>query len=214
MTALIPRMIGRISLFSMVALAVAVALLALAVAVPAIAQERSRPSWEIDLHATGILGRQSLEGLHPLDETRLLAGGIALAELTPRWGLGGGLEVAWLDTEVTSYLYHVRVERRVASGGALDLVGAIGVGGITSRLDVRGVEETETDWLVPLALGVAWSGVPDSPWGVRVTFTDWVVFQEERLGVDIGGGPVPTGDRQAIHLAGISAGVTYRLGGR
>lgn len=93
-------------------------------------------------------------------------------------------------------------------------MGAVEVGGITSRLDVRGVEETETDWFVPLALGVAWSGVPDSPWGARVTFTDWVVFKEERLGVDIGGGPVPTGDRRAIHLAGVSAGVTYRLGGR
>lgn len=132
-------------------------------AAPVLAQESGGTRWELDLHATGILGRQSLEGLNPLDETRLLAGGIALAELTPRWGLGGGLEVAWLDTEVTSCLYHVPVEGRVASGGALDLVGAVGVGGITSRLNARGLEETETDWLVPLGLGSPGAAYPIRP---------------------------------------------------
>lgn len=75
----------------------------------------------------------------------------------------GGLEVAWLDTEVTSYLYHVPVEGRVASGGALDLVGALGVGGITSRLNARGLEETETDWLVPLGLGSPGAAYPIRP---------------------------------------------------
>lgn len=179
------------------------------------AQERGVPDLELDLHATGVGGRLPAESFHPFEDPRLLFGGTVLKGVSRNWSLGVGVEIGWVDQDWTTYVYHARVQRRLALAGGFDLSAAAGLGGLTSRLDVRGVEETETDLLVPLAVGVAWRPDPESSWGLRATFTDWVVREEEPCGCVSIGGPLPeTGEYDAVHNLGISAGVLLLLGRR
>lgn len=180
------------------------------------AQERAVSDLELGLHATGVRGRGFGGAFHPFEESRLLAGGTALAGVARNWSVGAGLEVGWVDQDWTTYVYYARVQRLLASVGGFDLAGAVGLGGLTTRLAIQDSAETETDWVVPLAADVAWRRDRGSRWGVRMTVTDWIVREEVPCDcVDIGGGPAPeTGEFDATHHLGISAGVFLRLGRR
>jgi hypothetical protein len=187
-----------------------IAIALLSSALPAIAQDRSGPEVELGLHGAGLRGDS-----FSTFETRLLAGGSAIAEAWKGWGLGVGLDLVWVDQEATSYLYRVSVRRALPSFGGVEPYLATGVGGLTTRLDVRGVHASDSDWLVPIAAGARWRKDVDTSWGVRAEFTDLVVWEEVPCDcVNIGYGPTPeTGDTSATHNLAVSAGVFLRLGG-
>jgi hypothetical protein len=187
---------------------VAVAWLWAGIASSALAQKEDRPVVEIEAHAAGLRG----DSFTSFDETRLLAGGSAAADAWGRWSLGVGLDAVWVDQEATSWLYHLRVGRDLPSLGKVEPFLAAGVGGLTTR---SGSYDTESDWLVPLVVGVLWPGGAESAWGVRAAVTDYVVWEEVPCGCVNIGGPTPkTGDTSAIHNLAISGGNYVYLGGR
>ena len=177
--------------------------------VPALAQDRGVPALELGLHAGG-LGGDSFSTF----ETRLLMGGTASAEILRGWRMGVGLDLVWVDQPATSYLYRAVLQRDLPSFGGVAPYVEAGVGGLTTRLDVSGVNDTESDWLMPLVAGVRWRRSPETAWGVRVAATDFVVWEEVPCGcVEIGDGPTPeTGDTSAIHNLSVSVGVFFLVG--
>ena len=126
-----------------------------------------------------------------------------------------GFDIVWVDQPATSYLYKGLMQRELPSIGGLEPFLATGVGGVTTRLDVRGVHEIESDWLVPLVAGVRWRKDIVSPWGIRAEFTDMVVWEEVPCGCVNIDGPTPkTGDTSADHNLAVSLGLFVRWGGR
>lgn len=178
-------------------------------AVPALAQERGGPALELGLHAGGLRGDS-----FSTFETRLLMGGTAIAEVSSGWRMGVGLDLVWVDQLATSYLYRAVLQRDLPSFGGVAPYVEAGVGGLTTRLDVPGASDTDSDWLVPLAAGVRWRSGPQTPWGVRVAATDFIVWEEVPCGcVEVGEGPTPeTGDTSAIHNLSVSVGVLFLFG--
>lgn len=148
-------------------------------------------------------------------ETRLLVGGTALLDGWRGWRPGAAIGLVWLDQEATTYVYHIRMEHGWAAPGGFEPYMAFGLGGVTTRLDVTGVEDSETSLLLPLSAGTTWLPHERSSWGVRVDLADLVVRVEEPCGcVEIGDGPTPrTGEFEAVHNLAVSAGLEFRLGG-
>jgi hypothetical protein len=181
----------------------------LVVAVPALAQERGVPALELGLYAGGLRGDS-----FSTFETRLLVGGTAIAEISRGWRMGVGLDLVWVDQLATSYLYRAVLERDLPSFGGVGPYVEAGVGGLTTRLDVQGVNDTESDWLVPLVAGVRWRRDPKTSWGIRVAATDFIVWEEVPCGcVEIGDGPTPeTGDTSATHNLSVSIGLFLLFG--
>lgn len=194
-------------------LALQLALLSSAIAAPASAQERDGPPFEIGIHATGVRARAPAEEFHPFVESRLLLGGSLYWDVASEWSLGAEMDVGWLDQPWTTYVYRAAVRRSLPAFGEVKPFLATGLGGVTTRLDVPGAQDTESDWLVPLVAGARWWS--DSSWGVGAEIVDLVVWEEVPCGcVEIGDGPTPkTGDTSATHNIGVSAGIFIRLGG-
>ena len=184
--------------------------LLLAGTVPALAQERGVPALELGLHAGGLRGDS-----FSTFETRLLMGGTASAEISRGWRMGVGLDLVWVDQPATSYLYRAVLQRDLPSFGGVAPYVEAGVGGLTTRLEVSGVNDTESDWLVPLVAGVRWRRGPETSWGVRVAATDFIVWEEVPCGCVNIGGPTPeTGDTSAIHNLSVSVGLFFLFGER
>ena len=183
----------------------------LLLATPGFGQGPSSLPLEVEVHATGIAGELRRDVLTPFEESRLLAGGRALAGFSPNWSLGLNVEVGWVDQDGTTYMYDARLRRRLFSIGVIDFSGMLGIGGVTTRLEVPGVKETETDLLVPLAASLANRKRDASFWGFDLTLTDWIVREQLLCDCVSIGGPTPeTGESTSTHNLGLSAGIWFQ----
>jgi len=177
------------------------------------AQESANPkseaiALEIGLNAAGLKGDSFSDF-----ETRLLVGGMVLANLGSGWGVEAGLDMVWVDQPATSYLYYLLVQRELPALDRIEPFLATGVGGLTTRLDTRGVDETRSDWLVPLVAGLRWSRIAESHWGIRASFTDYVVWEELPLIIPVGGATSEVGETRVTHNLAFSLGLLFHVGG-
>lgn len=165
-------------------------------------------AFEIGLNAAGLRGDSFSDF-----ETRLLVGGMAIANLGSGWGVEAGLDMVWVDQPATSYLYYLLVQRELPTLDRIEPFAATGVGGLTTRLDTRGVDETRSDWLVPLVAGLRWSRMAESRWGIRASFTDYVVWEELPRTIPVGGATSEVGATRVTHNLAFSLGLLYHIGG-
>ena len=184
---------------------VAVAWLWAGIASSALAQEGARPVVELEAHAAG----DSFSTF----ETRLVVGGN---------GARGGVERMAPGSRAGRHLGRSACHELPIPGGRSRDLRSFGgvepyvgtrVGGLTTRLDVAGANDTASDWLVSLVAGVRWRKDIETSRGVRVAATDFIVWQEIPLTVPVGGSSGQRRDTRVTNNPAVSARVFLRVGG-
>jgi hypothetical protein len=162
-----------------------VALAAIAVlagAKSAHAQGRYVRPWELNVHAGAFLPDQLQD-----DDTDLMLGARILVNLLSGWSFGGSFD--WIprneirfgnqDIDVNSYLYSGGVEYNFSSQTTTRLFAGAGLGAATTKLsDVpENAEDSESHFLIPLAVGIKWFDRPADPsWGIRAELRDNIIW--------------------------------------
>ena len=154
----------------------------LAVAQTARAQGRYIRPWELNLHA-GAFFPDQLES----DDTELMLGGRILVNLLSGWSFGGSFD--WIprseirfgnrDIDVNTYLYSGGIEYNFSSQTTTRLFAGGGLGAATTKLSdaPENADDSRTDFLVPLAVGIKWFDRPADPsWGIRAELRDNIIW--------------------------------------
>lgn len=188
-----------------VALVVAVTLSNVA---PAEAQGRYIRPWELNLHAGAFLPDQ----FETDDDTEVMLGARILVNLLSGWSFGGSFD--WVprgeigfggeDIDVNTYLYSGGVEYNFSSQSSTRFFAGAGLGAATTKLsDVpENADDSETDLLLPLALGIKWyNRSADPSWGVRAEVRDNIIWGEDA-----------NGDSDPSNNFEISGGVSFLFG--
>jgi hypothetical protein len=171
------------------------------------AQGRYIRPWELNVHAGAFFPDQ-----FERDDTEVMLGGRILVNLLSGWSFGGSFD--WVprseipfgseDIDVNTYLYSGGVEYNFSSESTTRLFAGAGLGAATTKFsDVPGdAEDSETDVMVPLAVGIKWFDRPADPsWGIRAELRDNIIWFE-------GGG----GETDATNNFEISGGVSFLFG--
>ena len=162
---------------------VAIAVIAtLAGAKSAHAQGRYIRPWELNVHA-GAFFPDQLQN----DDTELMLGARILVNLLSGWSFGGSFD--WVprneirfgnqDIDINTYLYSGGIEYNFSTQSTTRFFAGAGLGAATTKLsDVpENAEDSETDFLVPLALGIKWFDRPADPsWGIRAELRDNIIW--------------------------------------
>lgn len=126
------------------------------------------------------------------DDTDALVGARFMLQYPSGWGWGGNFD--WVkadqirffgeeDIDVNLYMYSFEIDYTFPSASRLDFFVGGGVGAATLRFtDLPGPddEESETDALVPLALGLKYGNRPTRPtWAIRGDLRDNIIFFED-----------------------------------
>jgi len=189
-----------------IALALALGM-ALAGAGAAQAQGRYIRPYEFNVHAGAFFPDQG-----PNDDTEVMFGGRILVNLLSGWSFGGSfdwiprdqIETGGEDIDVNTYLYSGGIEYNFSSQSTTRLFVGGGLGAATTKLsDVPDqFEDSDTDLMVPLAVGIKWFDRPANPsWGIRAELRDNIIWLESG-----GGDTDPTNNFE------VSGGVSFLLG--
>jgi hypothetical protein len=183
------------------------ALATLAGASAARAQGRYIRPYELNVHAGAFFPDQS-----PNDDTEVMFGGRILVNLLSGWSFGGSFD--WIprdeiatggqDINVNTYLYSGGIEYNFSSQSTTRLFVGGGLGAATTkRSDApEAFDDSDTDLLVPLAVGIKWFDRPADPsWGIRAELRDNIIWLEH------GGG-----ETDATNNFEISGGVSFLFG--
>ena len=165
------------------------------------AQDRYIRPWELNLHAGAFFPDQ-----FESDDTEVMLGARILVNLLSGWSFGGSFD--WVprseipfgseDIDVNTYLYSGGVEYNFSSESTTRLFAGAGLGAATTKLN----DVSETDFLLPLALGIKWFNRPADPsWGIRAELRDNIIWFETA-----GGDTDPTNNFE------ISGGVSFLFG--
>jgi hypothetical protein len=186
--------------------AVALAALAtLASAGAAWAQGRYIRPYELNVHAGAFFPDQ-----YRNDDTEPMFGGRILVHLLSGWSFGGSFdwvprnEIETGGEDVNTYLYSGGIEYNFSSQSTTRFFVGGGLGAATTKLsDVpEGFDDSETDLMVPLALGIKWfDRLADPSWGIRAELRDNIIWLED------GGG-----ETDATNNFEISGGVSLLFG--
>lgn len=171
----------------------------LAVAQSARAQGRYIRPWELNVHA-GAFFPDQLES----DDTEMMLGARILVNLLSGWSFGGSFD--WVpreignDRDLNTYLYSGGIEYNFSSQSTTRLFAGAGLGAATTKFsDASDNLDDETDFLVPLAVGIKWFDRPADPsWGIRAELRDNIIWW--------GPGDDPTNNFE------ISGGVSFLFG--
>ena len=162
---------------------VAIAVIAsLAGAKSAHAQGRYIRPWELNVHA-GAFFPDQLQN----DDTELMLGARILVNLLSGWSFGGSFD--WVprneirfgnqDIDINTYLYSGGIEYNFSTQSTTRFFAGAGLGAATTKLsDVpENSDDSETDFMVPLALGIKWFDRPADPsWGIRAELRDNIIW--------------------------------------
>jgi hypothetical protein len=162
---------------------VAIAVIAtLAGAKSAHAQGRYIRPWELNVHA-GAFFPDQLQN----DDTELMLGARILVNLLSGWSFGGSFD--WVprneirfgnqDIDINTYLYSGGIEYNFSTQSTTRFFAGAGLGAATTKLsDVpENADDSETDFMVPLALGIKWFDRPADPsWGIRAELRDNIIW--------------------------------------
>ncbi|HEY7471048.1 MAG TPA: outer membrane beta-barrel protein [Gemmatimonadota bacterium] len=175
-------------------------------AVSAQAQGRYIRPWELNVHAGAFLPDQ-----YETDDTEFMLGARILVNLLSGWSVGGSFD--WVprseipfgaqDLDVNTYLYSGGIEYNFSSQSTTRLFAGGGLGAATTKVSDApgGSDDSETDFMVPLAVGIKWFDRPADPsWGIRAELRDNIIWFE-------GGG-----ETDATNNFEISGGVSFLFG--
>jgi hypothetical protein len=179
----------------------------LASADAASAQGRYIRPYELNIHAGAFFPDQGRN-----DDTEVMFGGRILVNLLSGWSFGGSfdwiprdeIETGGEDVNVNTYLYSGGIEYTFSSQSTTRLFVGGGLGAATTKLsDVpEAFEDSDTDLMVPLAVGIKWFDRPADPsWGIRAELRDNIIWVE-----DVRGDTDPTNNFE------ISGGVSLLFG--
>lgn len=154
---------------------------------PALAQQRAYnpfPPYELNIHAGGLFPDEG-------DSNGLLGLRMMLHKASG-WGFGGNFDwVPISDTgfdevvDVNLYLYSFEVDYTFQSDNPLRFFVGAGAGAATTRIGdaPEAIDDTATDFLLPLALGLKWFNRMDNPsWAIRIDVRDNVIWFERANG--------------------------------
>ncbi|MDX1660212.1 MAG: outer membrane beta-barrel protein [Gemmatimonadota bacterium] len=139
--------------------------------------------YELNVH----VGALSLEDA---DDTDLMVGARIMLQYPSGWGWGGNIDWVALDefggpggedVDLNLYLYSFEIDYTFSPGSQLRPFVGGGIGAATFKLSdaPEGVEDSDTEVLVPLAGGVKWFDQPTNPsWAIRGEVRDNIIFNE------------------------------------
>lgn len=179
-----------------------------------------RNNYELNLHGGAlILDDDFAASLGEADDTDGIVGARFLYNTAPGWGFGANFD--WVpageidlrgrdeDVDVNIFLYSAEVDYTFPSPNRLHFFLGGGVGGATVRLDdaPSGFDDSETDFLVPLAAGIKlFSRTVRQSWAFRAEVRDNIVWRD-RFDPDEG-----ERDPEATHNIELSGGVSFFFG--
>lgn len=182
----------------------------------------SHNNYEFNLHAGALfLDDEFASSLGESDDTDAILGLRFLYNTAPGWGFGANLD--WIpaaqidlgpgpgpdDLDINVFLYSAEVDYTFPSPNRLHLFVGGGVGGATIRLDDAppGIDDSETDVLVPLAAGLKWfSRTVRQSWAFRAEVRDNIIWRD-RFDPDEG-----DEDPEATHNLELSGGISFFFG--
>lgn len=191
---------------------------------PAMAQSPashySHNNYELNLHGGAlILDDDFAASLGEADDTDGLLGARFLYNTAPGWGFGANFD--WVpaasidlrgsdeDLDINVFLYSAEVDYTFPSPNRLHFFVGGGVGAATVSLGdaPAGIDDSETDFLVPLAAGVKWfSRTTRQSWAFRAEIRDNIIWQET---FDV---EEQDEDPEATHNLELSAGISLFFG--
>lgn len=153
---------------------------------PASAQRRYNPfpPYEFNLHAGGLFPDEG-------DSDGLLGMRFMLHKASG-WGFGGNFD--WVpvgDTgfedvvDVNRFLYSFELDYTFRSDNPLRFFAGGGAGAASTRIDnaPADIDDLQTDFLLPLAIGLKWFNRMDNPtWAIRMDVRDNIIWLERANG--------------------------------
>jgi hypothetical protein len=155
---------------------------------PALAQRpyNPLPPYELNIHAGGIFPDEG--DSHGLLGTRFML------HKSSGWGFGGNFD--WVpisddetrfdeDVDVNTFLYSFEVDYTFRSDNPLRFFAGGGLGAASTRIDDAPdeVDDLQTDFLLPLAIGLKWFNRMDNPsWAIRLDVRDNIIWFERLNG--------------------------------
>lgn len=182
----------------------------------------SHNNYEFNLHGGALIWDDDFaSGLGETDDTDGILGLRFVYNTPPGWGFGANLD--WIpaaqiergpgpgpnDVDINVFLYSAEVDYTFPSPNRLHFFLGGGVGGATVRLDdaPSGFDDSETDFLVPLAAGIKlFSRTVRQSWAFRAEVRDNIVWRD-RFDPDEG-----DRDPEATHNIELSGGVSFFFG--
>lgn len=179
-------------------------------------------NYEFNLHGGALfLDDEFVASLGETDDTDGILGLRFLYNTAPGWGFGANLD--WVpaaqvdlgpgagdeDLDINVFLYSAEIDYTFPSPNRLHLFVGGGVGGATISLEDAppGVDDSETDFLVPLAVGLKWfSRTTRQSWAFRAEFRDNIIWRD-RLDAD-----ERDTDPEATHNLELSGGISFFFG--
>lgn len=155
---------------------------------PALAQRPYNPfpPYELNIHAGGLFPDEG--DSHGLLGTRFML------HKSSGWGFGGNFD--WVpisddetrfdeDVDVNTFLYSFEVDYTFRSDNPLRFFAGGGLGAASTRIDDAPdeVDDLQTDFLLPLAIGLKWFNRMDNPsWAIRLDVRDNIIWFERLNG--------------------------------
>ncbi len=180
-------------------------------------------NYEFNLHGGALfLDDEFARSIGEADDTDGIVGLRFLYNTAPGWGFGANLD--WVpaaqidlgpsaqdeDLDINLFLYSAEVDYTFPSPNRLHLFVGGGVGAATISLEdaPSGIDDSETDFLVPLAVGFKWfSRTTRQSWALRAEVRDNIIWHDR---LDIEDRDV---DPEATHNFELSAGISFFFGG-
>ncbi|MGH7570603.1 MAG: outer membrane beta-barrel protein [Gemmatimonadota bacterium] len=179
-------------------------------------------NYEFNLHAGALfLDDEFASSLGEADDTDGMVGLRFLYNTAPGWGFGANLD--WVpaaqidlgpsaddeDLDINVFLYSAEVDYTFPSPNRLHLFLGGGVGAATISLEdaPSSLDDSETDFLVPLAVGLKWfSRTTRQSWAFRAEVRDNIIWRDR---FDTDEGDV---DPEATHNLELSGGISFFFG--
>jgi opacity protein-like surface antigen len=179
-------------------------------------------NYEFNLHGGALfLDDEFARSFGETDDIDGMVGLRFLYNTAPGWGFGANLD--WVpaaqidlgpsaqdeDLDINLFLYSAEVDYTFPSPNRLHLFVGGGVGAATISLEdaPSGIDDSETDFLVPLAIGLKWfSRTTRQSWALRAEFRDNIIWRDrfDRDDRDV--------DPEATHNFELSAGISFFFG--
>ncbi len=155
---------------------------------PALAQRpyNPLPPYELNLHAGGLFPDD--------DDSQGIFGTRFMLHKASGWGFGGNFDWVPISDEdtgldeavdVNRYLYSFEVDYTFQSTNPLRFFVGGGLGAASTRINdaPEEIDDLETDFLLPLAIGLKWFNRMDNPsWAIRFDVRDNIIWFESPNG--------------------------------
>lgn len=131
--------------------------------------------YELNVHVGGL-------SLDDAEDTDVLIGARIMLQYPSGWGWGGNFDWVSADEDLDLYLYSFEIDHTFGRGSQLRPFVGGGIGAATAKISdaPEGVDDSDTNVLIPIAGGVKWLNQPSQPsWAIRGEIRDNIIFTDE-----------------------------------